>query len=409
MLDNPKESIGIVAMNSEQREEIEMQFEQIIKENELFRNAYSENQTIDEPLFIKNLENVQGDERDVIMISMTYGPDPVAGKTMQRFGPINSDVGWRRLNVLFTRAKNRMHIFSSMGSSDIIVSGKSKKGVISLRSFSEYCETGHLHQPKFTDKPPDSDFEIAVIKAMEERGYECEPQLGVAGYFLDIAVKDPKNPGRFLMGIECDGATYHSAKSARDRDRLRQEVLEGLGWEIHRIWSTDWFKNPEAQLEPIVKRLEKLSIKYSEEDISEEKVKEEADHLPESEAAEQVSYFEKRHIQSEKPSKKAVQKEEPTVLEEKIPELLEKKSQSNDWELSKELERFDAEEIKTKFPNTDPEQRLLRPKMIDELVKHRPTTRDEFLQMIPNYLRISTLGEEFKIFIDSILEIISEF
>ena len=89
--------------------------------------------------------------------------------------------------------------------------------------------------------------------------------------------------------------------------------------------------------------------------------------------------------------------------------MLEKKSQSNDWELSKELERFDAEEIKTKFPNTDPEQRLLRPKMIDELVKHRPTTRDEFLQMIPNYLRISTLGEEYKIFIDSVLEILSEF
>ena len=209
------------------------------------------------------LENVQGDERDVIIISMTYGPDPVAGRTMQRFGPINSDVGWRRLNVLFTRAKNRMHIFSSMGSSDIIVSGTSKKGVISLKRFLEYCETGHLNQPKFTGKPPDSDFEIAVIKAMEERGYECEPQLGVAGYFLDIAVKDPNNPGRFLMGIECDGATYHSAKSARDRDRLRQEVLEGLGWEIHRIWSTDWFKNPEAQLEPIFKRLEKLSIKFT--------------------------------------------------------------------------------------------------------------------------------------------------
>ncbi len=409
MLEHPKESIGIVAMNSEQREEIEMQFEVIRKENKLFSDAYTNNQTTDEPLFIKNLENVQGDERDVIMISLTYGPEPGAVKTMQRFGPINYPGGWRRLNVLFTRAKNRMHIFSSMGSSDIIISGTSKRGVKSLKKFLEYCETGHLHQPKFTGKPPDSDFEIAVIKAMEDRGYECEPQLGVAGYFLDLAVKDPKKPGRFLIGIECDGATNHSAKSARDRDRLRQEVLEGLGWEIHRIWSTDWFKNPEAQLDPIIKRLENLIIKYSEEDLSEIEVKEEAYLSSDSNVKEQITFFEKEAIQSEIQFENSGSIEEPTLLAENKPDLLENESSSNDWDLIQKLERFNAEEINIKFPNTDPEQRLLRPKMIDELVKNRPTNRDEFLQMIPQYLRNSTFGQEFKIYIDSVFEIVSEF
>ena len=142
--------------------------------------------------YIKNLENVQGDERDVILISMTYGPDQTTGVPKMSFGPINRDLGWRRLNVLFTRAKNRMHIFSSLGSSDIKITPTSKRGLIAYRDFLEYCETGHLHQPKITGRSPDSDFEISVIKAMEARGYECEPQLGVAGFFLDIAVRDPK-------------------------------------------------------------------------------------------------------------------------------------------------------------------------------------------------------------------------
>ena len=288
------------------------------------------------------------------------------------------------------------------------MSGTSKKGVISLKSFLEYCETGHLNQPKSTGKPPDSDFEIAVIKAMEKRGYECEPQLGVAGYFLDIAVKDPKNPSRYLMGIECDGATYHSAKSARDRDRLRQEVLEGLGWEIHRIWSTDWFKNPEAQLEPILKRLEKLTIKSSEEDLSVEKVKDEVIYFPDSEVTDQISFFEKEPSQRKIPSKKSILIEESSTEELTKPEFG-KKVQSNDFELSKELENFNTEEIKIKFPNTKHDQCLLRPKMIDELIKNRPTTRDQFLQMIPQYLRKSTFGQENKIYLDSVLEIISEF
>lgn len=189
---SPNESIGLVAMNSKQRDEIERQFTEQLEQNPFLQALYDEKAKTD-PIFIKNLENVQGDERDVILISMTYGPEMIGGRVYQRFGPINSTGGWRRLNVLFTRAKKRMHIFSSMSSSDVLISNESSKGVKSLQAFLHYCETGHLGtQGILTSKAPDSDFEIAVIRALEKHGYQCEPQVGVNGFFIDIAVRNPK-------------------------------------------------------------------------------------------------------------------------------------------------------------------------------------------------------------------------
>ena len=259
---HPEESLGIVAMNNPQQEEIAARFEQMLKDNPLLQKIY-EDKAKTTPVFIKNLENVQGDERDVILISMTYGPQQPGGRVYQRFGPINSNEGWRRLNVLFTRAKKRMHIFSSMNAADILTTADSKKGLRALRAFLDYCEKGHLHQNIITHKAPDSDFEIAVMDALAQYGYQCEPQVGVNGFFIDIAVKNPHREGHFLLGIECDGATYHSAKSVRDRDRLRQEILENLGWEMYRIWSTDWFNNPDAALQPILQRLDALATQYA--------------------------------------------------------------------------------------------------------------------------------------------------
>ena len=255
-MENSKETLGVVAMSAEQRLQIEVAIEKLAKSDGAFRSMLENDSTKNEALFVKNLENVQGDERDVIFISMTYGPPAPGARVPQRFGPINFDEGWRRLNVLFTRSRKRMHVFSSMGSDDIVVGTSSKRGVTALRDFLAYCETGILHtQERETGREPDSDFEIAVMEALESRGFECVPQVGVAGFFIDIAVVDPANPGRYLMGIECDGASYHSAKSTRDRDKLRQAILERLGWRIRRIWSTDWFNNPHAELEPIVKEL----------------------------------------------------------------------------------------------------------------------------------------------------------
>lgn len=258
ILQDKDESIGIVAMNSQQRDEIEYQLELRLSQSTFLQELYDKKMKSHEPLFIKNLENVQGDERDVIVISMTYGPSQIGGKVFQRFGPINQASGWRRLNVLFTRSKKRMHIISSMSSSDILSSESSSKGVSALKAFLRYCETGFLHEEKATGKAPDSDFEIAVMNTLAAHGYDCEPQLGVAGYFLDLVVKNPDNPGEYLLAIECDGATYHSAKSSRDRDRLRQQILESLGWNIHRIWSTDWFKNSQEQIQILLEKLKSI-------------------------------------------------------------------------------------------------------------------------------------------------------
>jgi very-short-patch-repair endonuclease len=176
---------------------------------------------------------------------------------MNRFGPVNSNVGHRRLNVLFTRAKERVDLFTSMRSGDVKITDGASLGIKTLKSYLEYAETGKLEQGVLTGREPDSEFEIFVRDRLAQHGFEVVPQVGVAGYFIDLAVKHPKRSG-YLLGIECDGAMYHSSKSARDRDRLREEVLIGLKWNIYRIWSTDWFADPQQQFNRLVAHIEQL-------------------------------------------------------------------------------------------------------------------------------------------------------
>jgi len=256
LAEHPNESVGAVAMSAKQRDMIVEELDARMRDDAILRRLVVANEATDEPLFIKNLESVQGDERDVIIISMTYGPIQPGDAVPQRFGPINSSTGWRRLNVLFTRSKKRMIVLSSMSADDVHVDDSASLGRRALKGFLSYCSGKLESRIEFTSRPPDSDFEIAVAKKLEAHGIASVMQLGVAGYFLDIAVRDPVNPGRFALGIECDGAAYHSAKSARDRDRLRQEVLEGLGWNIMRIWSTDWYRNPESQILRVLNALD---------------------------------------------------------------------------------------------------------------------------------------------------------
>lgn len=374
-LHRSNETLGVVAMSAEQRNQIETAIEALAKEDFAFQNLLEKDQSRQESLFLKNLENVQGDERDVIFISMTYGPQEPGGKVLQRFGPINLDTGWRRLNVLFTRARKRMHIFSSMGSEDIIVGPHSRRGVKALREFLAYAETGVLHQTdQVTGRGPDSDFEIAVAQALRREGFKCEPQVGVAGFFIDIAVVDPGNPGRYLMGIECDGATYHSAKSVRDRDRLRQEILENLGWRIRRIWSTDWFKNPEAEIQPIIRELHDLKTIHP--------VTFESNVL--SEAEKIVEIIEKRE-----------------AYESSIDQFI-----SKTVSLKEKLIQFDHEIIRKELPDIPENARLLRPAMLEAFLEHLPVNKSEFLERIPLYLRQPTHPKEGK-FLDNILEIIN--
>lgn len=369
-LNHQGETIGVVAMNSEQRDQIETAIERLAKENKIFQVALESDQNNLECLFIKNLENVQGDERDVILISMTYGPQEPGGKIPLRFGPINQEAGWRRLNVLFTRARKRMLIFSSMCSDEIILQPNSSLGLKALRNFLAYCETKILHQSEnFTGRPPDSDFEIAVANALRNEGFDCQPQVGVAGYFIDIAVIDPNNSGRFLMGIECDGATYHSAKSVRDRDRLRQSILERLGWNIKRIWSTDWFKNPAAELTPIIKELKQLK-----------------NMVP----VKTFAKIENTHIVYSQNSK-----------EISMDHYINYKGQ-----LEEKLLKFNENVIRVEENDVPPNQRLLRPAMIEALLEYKPINKTDYLEFIPSYLRDSTSISEEK-YLESIFDIIA--
>ncbi|MEQ9398187.1 MAG: DUF3320 domain-containing protein [Longimicrobiales bacterium] len=213
----------------------------------------------EEKFFVKNLENIQGDNRDVILLSVTYGPD-ANGVVRRNFGPLNKQGGWRRLNVLTTRAKRRLAVFSTMSGDRIDPAGIAE-GAALLRKYLIFAETGEYPASNISMGPPDSPFEKAVIKALESRGYRTVPQVGDSGYRIDIGVLDPERAGRYVCGIECDGASYHSAATVRDRDRLRQQVLEDRGWDIHRVWSTDWFHSPRQETERLVQLIEESQRK----------------------------------------------------------------------------------------------------------------------------------------------------
>lgn len=258
MLRHPDASLGVVALNRTQRDLLEELLDQKLRNFSEGAAFMARWEAEGWPFFVKNLENVQGDERDVIFISTTFGKAPGSQSVRQAFGPISRADGWRRLNVLFTRAKRRIELFTSMQPEDIVLDDKTPVGTRVLRDYLEFAQHGVLARTEVTQREPDSDFEIAVANVVRTLGYEVQPQLGVAGFFLDMAVRNPSRPGEFLAAIECDGATYHSGFSVRDRDRIRQEILESLGWrgKIHRIWSTDWFYNPRRETERLRQFLE---------------------------------------------------------------------------------------------------------------------------------------------------------
>lgn len=256
-------SLGIATMNGIQRDLIALEMDRLAAtqpEVEAYRERWSD--TL-ERFFVKNLENVQGDERDVIFISTVFGPPTPGGKVLQRFGPINGASGHRRLNVLFTRAKHHVKLFTSMTPDDVLAGPESPRGAQVLKAYLAYAQTGRLEAGVVTGKEADSDFEIFVRDRLQIAGYEAVPQVGVAGFRIDLAVRDPRSPATFLLGIECDGASYHSSRSARDRDILRQQVLESLGWTIYRIWSTDWFRDPEGQTKKLLSFIIQESAKMS--------------------------------------------------------------------------------------------------------------------------------------------------
>jgi very-short-patch-repair endonuclease len=214
-----------------------------------------------EPFFVKNLENIQGDERDVIFLSVTYGPG-TDGRIRYNFGPLNGANGWRRLNVLVTRARQRMKVFSSMRGDQISPATAGSDGPRLLREFLVYAEHGRLDSiTAGTLADTESPFEREVARELLQRGLKVLPQVGSSGYRIDLGVLDDDRPGRFVCGIECDGVAYHSAETARDRDRLREQVLEARGWTIVRVWSTDWFKDRSGQVSRMLRLIDAAKMR----------------------------------------------------------------------------------------------------------------------------------------------------
>lgn len=258
----PQYSLGVATFNMKQKDLIEDEINMLRKEDRTCESFFNSNKS--EAFFVKNLESIQGDERDVIFISMGYFKNQNNVLSMN-FGPINQDGGERRLNVLVTRARYKIELFSAIRYVDFDLDKTKSLGVALLKQYLEYAERGEVALLANTqteiDDQFDSPFEKSVCESLRKVGLSVKTQVGCSGYRIDMAIRNKKNPGEFILGIECDGASYHSSATERDRDRLRQQVLEMLGWKIYRIWSTDWFKNPQKELEKLLNFIEQIEIK----------------------------------------------------------------------------------------------------------------------------------------------------
>ena len=251
----PELSLGVGAFSQRQQQSILDEIEKLRREDDSLEAFFERNKP--EPFFVKNIETIQGDERDVILLSVGYGKADPAERLSMNFGPLNQDGGWRRLNVLITRARRRCVVFTSILGEDFDLAATQARGVHALKGYLDFARSGELPAVEHGDGQFDSPLEEAVYNALTEHDVRLHCQVGCAGYAIDLAVVDDQRPGKYVLGIECDGASYHGCATARDRDRTRQQVLESLGWRIHRIWSTEWFRSPQRE---IAKALEAIRL-----------------------------------------------------------------------------------------------------------------------------------------------------
>ncbi len=246
----PDSTLGVVTFSVAQADAIQAALDRALVERPDLEHHFSGDRL--RGFFIKSLESVQGDERDVIIFSTGYGPDE-NGKLTSNFGALNKPKGWRRLNVAITRARQRVEVVTSIRAGD--VPDTTNESVRHLAGYLDFAERGM--QALALDLGPsgrdtDSPFEDSVLAAIRSWGYLVEPQVGAAGYRIDLGVRHPAQHGVFALGVECDGAMYHSSPAARDRDRLREQILRGLGWNLHRIWGTAWYRNRQQEEERLL-------------------------------------------------------------------------------------------------------------------------------------------------------------
>ncbi len=253
-LREPELSLGVAAFSLAQQQAIEDELETLRRSarNPAVERFFKSH--LHEPFFVKNLETVQGDERDVIFLSVGYGRD-ASGKVAMNFGPLNREGGWRRLNVLVTRARRRCFVFSSIRAEDVDSRRGKARGVVALKQYLHYAEHGHSQDLERVQRMPRSGFEALVRRTLQELGWEVHAGVGNEGFAIDLAVVDPRQSGHYLLGIEGDGETYRQSSTARDRERLRCEVLERLGWSLCRVWSWDWYQQPKKTRDALLVRL----------------------------------------------------------------------------------------------------------------------------------------------------------
>lgn len=251
---HPHESLGVIAMGMKHADRIEVAIRDRLRDRTDLEEFFSESR--DEKFFVKNLERVQGDERDAIILSVGYGKSN-DGRMLYRFGPINNQGGERRLNVAVSRAKRRMSLVSSFASADLDANKLNSRGAELLGGYVSFMESGGTDLGAFSAPPPHLNaFEQDIRDRLSKAGLALIPQFGVSGFRIDFVATHPQQPGRHVLAIEADGASYHSSYTARDRDRLRQEHLERLGWRFHRIWSTDWFRDPQSEVDKVLTSFE---------------------------------------------------------------------------------------------------------------------------------------------------------
>ncbi|WP_145413130.1 AAA domain-containing protein [Paenibacillus xylanexedens] len=277
LIEQDQKSVGIITFNAKQQSKILDVIDKTVLEDEEFRVLYTEQMArdLDERLFVKNIENVQGDERDIIIFSIGYAKNE-EGKVYNRFGTLNQKNGENRLNVAITRAKESITVVSSIEPEDLNVANALEPGPRLFKSYLKYAravsgnknediksviqeinETISTHTVQ-QSLQFDSPFEEQVDQQLRNLGYELTTQVGMSGYRIDMAVVHPNDSSRYILGIECDGAMYHSSPSARERDVYRQRYLESRGWIIERIWSRNWWKNPAYEIERIDQRIKEL-------------------------------------------------------------------------------------------------------------------------------------------------------
>lgn len=209
-----------------------------------------------EPIFIKNLENVQGDERDIILFSVGYGPDK-DNKVNLNFGPLNRDGGWRRLNVAVSRARYEMKVFSTLRADQIDITRSASEGVAGLKAFLEFAEKGKnsITMHNRSSKSQNSGIVDQLAKRLREDGFTVITNIGCSGFKIDLGITNPERPEEYILGVLCDGLSYKESKTARDREIIQPEVLRLLGWNIHRVWACDWWDNQDKVLDEIIEAI----------------------------------------------------------------------------------------------------------------------------------------------------------